>query len=102
MGGVVSAGANLSTKAWHKIATASLHMGESEKRYPDQLQQLWETGKYLRRLIDVYRSLPVPLIKQILAELGIIETPACTFKAENRGKDLARLKEVMRSHGDDA
>ena len=95
MGGVVSAGANLSTKAWHKITTASLHMGESEKRYPDQLQQLWETGKDLRRMMDLYREHPVPLIKQVLAESGLIDSPACTFETAFNEKNIGPIKELM-------
>jgi dihydrodipicolinate synthase/N-acetylneuraminate lyase len=99
MGGVLSAGANLSPQAWYKITNSSLHM-HGEKAYPDQMRQLWETGKKLRSMIEVYRHLPVRTIKGILAERGIIETAACTPITREEEGDTARLKEAMNLIGD--
>lgn len=99
--GVVSVGANLAPRAWRKITLSSLHLGDSERPpYPDQLSQIWETGDYLRTLIDHYQTMPVLLIKRILFDMGIIETPNCSFDAGDLGDAPNALEELMERQGD--
>ena len=100
LSGVISAGANLSPKAWQKIAASSLNLTGSRKEYPDHLKQLWEVGEYLRKLRDLYHEISVPLIKQVLSDMGIIECPICTFKPEDVEGRTGSLKELMELYGD--
>ena len=96
LSGVLSVGANIAPKAWAKITASSLNLGGNGHEYPDRLQQIWETGEYLSALIKVYRRDPVPLIKQVLFELGIIESSATTLPAENIAEKAGLLKELIR------
>lgn len=98
--GVVSVGANLAPKAWEKIIQSSLDLSAHKKDYPDHLQQIWELGDYLRDMRDLYLQAPVPILKEILSDMGIIETPACTFKVEDTKEPKSRLKELMTRFGD--
>jgi dihydrodipicolinate synthase/N-acetylneuraminate lyase len=100
LSGVVSAGANLSPKAWSKITGASLGQSDTREDYPDRLQQIWKTGQYLRTLLDLYRSQPVQIIKQVLSDAGIIESPKCTEQAEDVGEKVRPVIEEMRRYGD--
>lgn len=98
--GVVSVGANLAPKAWEKIIQSSLDLSAHKKDYPDHLQQIWELGDYLRDMRDIYLQAPAPILKEILSDMGIIETPACTFKVEDTKEPKSRLKELMTRFGD--
>lgn len=98
--GVVSVGANLAPKAWEKIIQSSLDLSAHKKNYPDHLQQIWELGDYLRDMRDIYLQAPAPILKEILSDMGIIETPACTFKVEDTKEPKSRLKELMTRFGD--
>jgi dihydrodipicolinate synthase/N-acetylneuraminate lyase len=100
LSGVVSAGANLAPRAWQKITGSSLNQRGDQKAYPDYLRQIWETGTYLRNMGDVYRAEPIPLIKQVLSDMGTIEEPTNTSEAESAQDDLQRLKEIMTQYGD--
>ncbi len=100
LSGVVSAGANLAPRAWQRITSSSLNQGEDQKGYPDYLHQVWETGTYLRNMMDVYRAAPVPLVKQVLSDMGTIEAPMTTSEDESVQGDLQRLKEIMARYGD--
>jgi dihydrodipicolinate synthase/N-acetylneuraminate lyase len=100
LSGVVSAGANLSPKAWHKITEASLGLSDAREDYPDRLQQIWNTGQYLRTLLDLYRSQPVQIIKQVLSEAGIIESPKCTEQDEDVGEKVRSIIEEMKNFGE--
>ena len=100
LSGVISAGANLSPKAWQKITASSLNLTGSRKEYPDHLKQLWEAGEYLRKLRDLYHEISVPLIKQVLSDMVIIECPICTFKPEDMEGRAGSLKELMELYGD--
>jgi dihydrodipicolinate synthase/N-acetylneuraminate lyase len=95
LSGVVSAGANLSPKAWSRITEASLGLSDTREDYPDRLQQIWKTGQYLRTLLDLYRSQPVQVIKQVLSDAGIIESPRCTVQAEEVGEKVRSIIEEM-------
>jgi dihydrodipicolinate synthase/N-acetylneuraminate lyase len=100
LSGLVSVGANLAPKAWQKITTSSLNQSDDRKAYPDFLQQIWETGRYLQSLIENYLPASVPLIKRVLADAGIIESPTCTFEAGDVTAKVDALKKLMVSQGD--
>ena len=100
MSGVVSAGANLAPKAWRKIADASLNMADGQEDYPDRLQQLWETGAYLKNLLEIYRPFPAPIIKAALSEMGIIESPKCTVQAGAMEEKARSVIAEMKNCGD--
>jgi dihydrodipicolinate synthase/N-acetylneuraminate lyase len=97
--GVVSLGANLTPKAWQRIAGSSLNLTGDQKDYPDSLKQVWESGGYLRSLKDIYHQMPVPIVKGVLSDLGIIETPICAFPAENPEEPKRHAKELMARFG---
>jgi dihydrodipicolinate synthase/N-acetylneuraminate lyase len=100
MSGVVSAGANLAPKAWRKITDASLNLTESRQDYPDDLQQRWETGLYLQKLLETYSPFPVPVIKATLSKMGIIENAEKALGVENPQPQLTEIEEAMKAHGD--
>ncbi|MBW2017766.1 MAG: dihydrodipicolinate synthase family protein [Deltaproteobacteria bacterium] len=99
--GIISAGANLAPRAWRRITFSSLNLIESDRTYPDQLGQIWEMGDYLRSLLDLYEDRPVPMIKRILRDMGIIETAAGTPPGEqDLGDAPGKLRELMERFGD--
>jgi len=49
---------------------------------------------------DIYLQAPAPILKEILSDMGIIETPVCTFQAEDTTESKSRLKELMMRFGD--
>jgi dihydrodipicolinate synthase/N-acetylneuraminate lyase len=100
LSGVVSAGANLAPRAWQRITGSSLNQGGDQKAYPDYLHQIWETGTYLRNMMDIYRTEPIPLIKQVLSDMRTIEEPTTTSENESAQDDLQRLKDIMIRYGD--
>ena len=100
MSGVVSLGANLTPKTWQRITSSSLNLRGDQKDYPDSLQQVWESGGYLRNLKDIYYQMPVAIVKGVLSDMGIIETPTCTFPAENPEEPKRLIKELMDRFGD--
>ncbi|MBW2119388.1 MAG: dihydrodipicolinate synthase family protein [Deltaproteobacteria bacterium] len=95
MSGVVSIGANLTPRAWQRITSSSLKLTGDQKDYPDSLKQVWESGGYLRNLIDIYYKIPAAIVKGVLSDMGIIETPTCAFPAENPEEPKRRVKELM-------
>ena len=99
MSGVLSVGANLTPKGWHRITRSSLQLSGTRRIYPDRIQQVWELGLYLRDLQDVYRSLPGPIVKGVLSDLGVIKTPACTFPVEKLEGPIGLIKEMMTRSG---
>ena len=98
--GVVSIGANLAPGAWQKITTSSLNLNGNQENYPDYLKQIWKIGGYLSNLKDIYHEIGAPLVKQILADIGIIQDPTSTIKAEYMDEKVDALKKLMRQHGD--
>jgi len=100
LSGVVSLGANLAPRAWLRVTDSSLHLNGNEGDYPDHVRQIWETGEYLRNLMEAYRAYPVPLIKQVLFELGVIESPKCISGEKTDLKDIASIREWMKRSGD--
>jgi dihydrodipicolinate synthase/N-acetylneuraminate lyase len=100
LSGVVSAGANLAPKAWQKVTASSLNLGGERTDYPDYLQQIWDQGEYLRSLLQIYQNSSAHLIKQILSDKGIIESPTSTVMDENTEEGANRLKALMQRYGD--
>ena len=100
MSGAVSLGANLAPNAWLKITESSLHLTGDKKGYPSYLQQVWALGQYLRDLKDIYQQMPVAIIKGILSDMGIIESPVCTFPTEDLEEPKRQIKELMNRYGD--
>jgi len=100
LSGVVSHGANLAPRAWQRVTASSLNLSGNQKEYPDYLQQIWELGEYVGSLKDIYHGNDVPLIKQVLSDMGIIEDPICTYKERDVGEGKKLLKELMEHHGD--
>lgn len=100
MSGVVSVGANLAPNAWQRITQSSLQITDDQKNYPDYLQQVWELGQYLRDLKDIYHPMAVAIIKEILSDMGIIETPTCTFPTDDVEESKRRVMELMARFGD--
>lgn len=98
--GVISRGANLAPKAWYKITTSSLNWSGDQKDYPDYLKQIWEVGGYLSNLKDIYDDFSVPLMKAVLSDMGVIESPTSIFRAEDMEERVKRLKELMGQYGD--
>ena len=100
LSGVVSVGANLAPAAWQKATSSSLNLNGVQQSYPDHLQQIWELGYYLQDLREIYRESPVPLMKQVLSDRGVIEEPAGLVEGKKRGEEVNKLKELMAQHGD--
>jgi 4-hydroxy-tetrahydrodipicolinate synthase len=100
LSGVVSAGANLSPKAWSKITEASLGLSDTRGDYPDRLQQIWKTGQHLRTLLDLYSSQSLQVIKQVLSESGVIESPTCFVEAPDVARQVMSVIEAMKNFGD--
>ncbi|MGD9034193.1 MAG: dihydrodipicolinate synthase family protein, partial [Desulfobacteraceae bacterium] len=75
LSGVVSVGANLAPRAWQKVTASSLNLSGERKDYPDSLQQIWNQGEYLRSLLEIYQNSSASLIKQVLSDKGILESP---------------------------
>ncbi len=100
MSGLVSVGSNLAPGAWQKITRSSLQLTGGQKQYPDHLHQVWELGQYLRDLNEIYSQMPAAVIKETLADMGIIETSHCTFPHKDVKEQKGRLKELMTRYGD--
>ena len=99
--GLISAGANLAPMTWQKITASSLGLDNDRKEYPDQLQQILNWGSYLQALKDLYEGVAVPLVKQVLSDLGVIDSPTYGLKTEEDiGEKVDRLKTMMKQNGD--
>ncbi len=101
MSGTVAPGATLAPKAWAEITRSSLQLSADQKVYPDHLRQIWALGDYLRDLKDLYSPAPVPAIKRVLADIGVIETPLCNPPAED-ATDISRKLIAQMSRFKDA
>jgi hypothetical protein len=62
-------------------------------------QRLELVEKSLRSLKDIYHQMPVPILKGVLSDMGIIETPICAFPAENPEEPKRHAKELMARFG---
>jgi dihydrodipicolinate synthase/N-acetylneuraminate lyase len=96
LSGVISVGANLAPREWQKITASSLHTSGDQKSYPDHLQQIWKTGEYLGLLMEIYSGQPEVVVKEVLADGEIIDSPACTSE-EVPTEDRTRLVKELRA-----
>ena len=99
MGGVVSVGANLAPGAWEMITKSSIQLHAHRENYPDRLQQIWESGDYLKNMVTLYRQRPAAMIKTILSDMGIIETPEMLLPREVDVESINALKTIMHDFG---
>ena len=83
-----------------KITRSSLQLLVDKDEYPDHIEQIWELGHYLHDLRDAYHRASVTIIKGILSDIGVIETPTCTFPDEDVEESKKKVKELMVRHGD--
>jgi hypothetical protein len=93
--GVVSLGTNLSPRAWAKITASSLNLESREKGYPDYLSQIWELGALLHKLMVQYGKNPVPVIKAVLADMGIVRSPFSLLPSGNIGEQVKTLRSLL-------
>jgi dihydrodipicolinate synthase/N-acetylneuraminate lyase len=100
LSGVVSVGANLAPKSWQKVTASSLNLSGERKDYPDSLQQIWNQGEYLRSLLEIYQNSSAHLIKQVLSDKGILESPTSTVMEESTEEKTKRLEALMERYGD--
>ena len=100
LSGLVSLGANLAPKAWQRITASSLNLNGNHKDYPDHLRQIWELGAYLQDLKDLYHGISLPLVKQILSDMGIIDSGRCRIQSEDLGDKAEQVKRLMQRFGD--
>jgi dihydrodipicolinate synthase/N-acetylneuraminate lyase len=100
LSGIVSVGANLAPRAWQKVTASSLNISGQRKDYPDHLQQIWDQGEYLQSLLEIYRNSSVRLIKQVLWDKGIIDSPTSTLAKEDTEERAKRLEVLMERFGD--
>ena len=99
MGGVVSVGANLAPGAWKKITQSSIGLHAHRENYPDRLQQIWELGDYLKNMVSLYDQAPTKMIKTILWDMGVIETPQMLTSEIVEEERINILKKTMRDFG---
>jgi hypothetical protein len=65
------------------------------------LQQILNWGSYLQALKDLYEGEEVPLVKQVLSDMGVIDSPTYSLKTEkDMGEKVDRLKTLMKQNGD--
>ena len=100
MNGVVSIGANLSASSWLTVTRASLRISADRMNYPDYRRQVMEKGFFLRELFESYRALPVPVVKESLASMGVIDSPACASPAGDVSEPVARVRSLMERSGE--
>ena len=100
LSGVVSVGANLAPRAWQKVTASSLNISGQRKDYPDLLQQIYDLGKYLQSLLEIYQNSSAHLIKQVLCDKGIIESPTTMTTEQDPEENAKRLEALMERFGD--
>ncbi|UCH00142.1 MAG: dihydrodipicolinate synthase family protein [Deltaproteobacteria bacterium] len=98
LSGVLSIGANIAPGIWSKVTRASLGMLKEDRERPDYLNQIWEMGKLLRDLIQIYSRNPVWIIKKALFDLKIIGSPACTNVTEGFQEKDSVLADFISRH----
>lgn len=86
MSGVVSIGANLAPRPWHEITRTSLQRTSGETDYPDFLRQIWEMGRHVRAMRDIYQEAPVAIVKAALHRMEVISSPRT---AVSIGRDIS-------------
>jgi dihydrodipicolinate synthase/N-acetylneuraminate lyase len=98
--GIVSKGANLAPRAWQKITTASLNLNGSRCDYPDYMKQVWETGRYLNNMKDIYDKHGAAIIKAVLSKMGVIEEPGFVGRTDDMDEEVSGIADLMDKYGD--
>ncbi|MFH1092123.1 MAG: dihydrodipicolinate synthase family protein [Pseudomonadota bacterium] len=70
--GVISCGAAVMPQAWADIVSSSLNLYDAQRLYPDHLSQLWQSGRAVNSLAELYRSNPPACLKTALALMKVI------------------------------
>lgn len=100
MSGGVSVGANLAPGAWERIARSSLKLSGGRSSYPSYLEQVWESGGYIRGLKDLYEKAPGPLVRAVLGDLGVLGPNAASPLDEALEAARKKLEDLMARYGD--
>jgi len=98
MSGVLSIGANIAPRIWNNVTRASLGLLEEDRKERDYLHQIWEMGKLLKDLRQMYTSNPVWTIKRSLVDLNIIGFHACTSVTQPFVEEENHLAEFISKH----
>jgi len=97
--GVVSAGANLAPQAWQKVTRAALRLDADQQEYPDHQQQVWKWGEFLHQLRSTYAGRAAGVIKGVLWDMGILETPTCAYSVTD-SRASERAAALMQHYGE--
>jgi len=98
MSGVLSIGANIAPRIWNNVTRASLGLLEEDREKRDYLNQIWEMGKLLKDLRQIYNPNPVGIIKRSLVDLNIIGFHACTSVTQPFHEKDSLLAEFISKH----
>ena len=97
-GGVLSIGANIAPRIWNNITRASLGMFMEEWEKQGYVNQIWEMGKLLENLRQIYTANPVWTIKKSLVDLNIIGSYSCTSAIHPDYEKSDTLTEFISTH----
>ena len=98
LSGVLSIGANIAPGIWSTVTRASLGMLNEDAEERGYLSQIWEMGKLLKDMLQIYNRSPVWIIKQALFHLKIIGSPGCTAVTEPPYEKNNPLAEFISKH----
>ena len=98
--GVLSAGVNLAPAAWQRITASSLGMDGNGRTYPDQQKGIWDLGRYLEGLRDLYGEQPSRVIAHALARVGLLEGEPIAPPEDTPGDPVRGILDLMVRHGD--
>ena len=79
------------------ITASSLNL-KGEDGYPDYLKQIWDAGRYLNDLRNIYKDHGAPLIKCVLADMGVIDDSELKLISRLMSKAREEIKTLMLSH----
>jgi dihydrodipicolinate synthase/N-acetylneuraminate lyase len=101
MSGVLSMGANVAPQIWSNVTRASLGLLEENREKRDFLHQIWEMGKLLNNLRQIYNANPVWTIKRALVDLNILDYHTCTSVTQSFAGEDNTLAEFILKHNID-
>ena len=101
MSGVLSIGANIAPRIWSNVTSASLGLLEEDREKRDYLNQIWEMGRLLKDLRQIYIPNPVWIIKRALVDLNIIGFHTCTSVTQPFHEKESLLAEFISKHSID-
>ncbi|MCD6560671.1 MAG: dihydrodipicolinate synthase family protein [Deltaproteobacteria bacterium] len=95
MSGVISAGANLAPRVWQSIVQSSLQMTGFQQNHQSYHRHIRKLGHYLQNLKEIYHAMPVPIVKGVLSNMKIIETPASTLPTKNVKQSVNKIMDQV-------